>query len=68
MIVRRHLFTSNLSQLFQINLLHGYRWPNSGPTWARRLRATTLTHARHVGLLTVSGQPVSPPAHLIKSA
>jgi hypothetical protein len=68
MIVWRHLFTSNPSQLFQINPLHVYRWPNGGPAWARRLRTTTLTHARHVGLLTVSGQPVSPLAHLIKSA
>jgi hypothetical protein len=30
------------------------------PTRARCTRATTMAQARHVGLLTVSGQPVSP--------
>jgi hypothetical protein len=59
----RHLFTNNPSQLFQINPLHAYRWPNGGPA-----RATTLAQSRHVGLLIVSGQPISPSAHLIKSA
>jgi hypothetical protein len=38
------------------------------PTRARCTRATTMAHARHVSLLTVSGQPVSPSIHLIKSA
>jgi hypothetical protein len=66
-VVPRHLFTNNLSQLFQINLLHAYRWPNGGPAWARRQRAITLAQACHAGLLTVSGQPVRPSAHLIKS-
>jgi hypothetical protein len=37
------------------------------PTWARCTRATTMAQARHAGLLTVSGQPVSPSIHLIKS-
>jgi hypothetical protein len=36
-------------------------------TWARCTRATTMAQARHVGLLTVSGQPVSLSIHLIKS-
>jgi hypothetical protein len=52
----RHLFINNTSQLFQINPLHAYIWPNGGPAWARRLRATTLAHARHAGLLTVMGR------------
>jgi hypothetical protein len=64
----RHFFTNNPSQLFQINPMHACRWPNGGPAQARRLRATTLAQARHADLLTVSGQPVSPSAHLIKSA
>jgi hypothetical protein len=38
------------------------------PTRARCTRATTMPQARHAGLLTVSGQPVSPSIHLIKSA
>jgi hypothetical protein len=59
-VVTRHLFTNNPSQLFQINLLHAYIWPNGGPAWARRSRATTPAHARHAGLLTVIGQPVGP--------
>jgi hypothetical protein len=45
--------------------MHAYRWPNDGPAWARRPRATTLALARHADLLTVLGQPVSPPTHLI---
>jgi hypothetical protein len=36
------------------------------PTRARRTRATTITQTRHTGLLTVSGQSVSPSTHLIK--
>jgi hypothetical protein len=28
MVVPRHLFTNNPSQLFQTNPLHVYRWPN----------------------------------------
>jgi hypothetical protein len=28
MVVLRHLFTNNSSQLFQINPLHAYRWSN----------------------------------------
>jgi hypothetical protein len=55
----RHLFTNNLSQLFQINPMHAYRWPNGGPARARHTRATTMTETRHAGLLTVLGQPVS---------
>jgi hypothetical protein len=66
-VVMRHLFTNNPSQLFQINSLYAYRWPNGGPARARRTRATTMAQTRHVGLLTVPGQPVSPSAHLIKS-
>jgi hypothetical protein len=54
-VVSRHLFTNNPSQLFQINLLHAYRWPNGGPAWARRPRATTLAQTRYAGMLTVSG-------------
>jgi hypothetical protein len=54
MVVTRHLFINNSSQLFQINLLHVYIWPNDSPAWARRSRATTLAHARHAGLLTVT--------------
>jgi hypothetical protein len=54
-VVPRHFFTNNPSQLFQINPLHVYRWPNGGPARARRPRATTLAHARHAGLLTVPG-------------
>jgi hypothetical protein len=38
------------------------------PTRAGCTRATTMAHARHAGLLTVLGQPVSPSIHLIKSA
>jgi hypothetical protein len=30
-VAPRHIFTNNSSQLFQINLLHAYRWPNGGP-------------------------------------
>jgi hypothetical protein len=66
-VVPRHLFTNNLSQLFQINPLHAYRWPNGDPARAKHPRATNLTQARHAGLLTVPGQPVSPSVHLIKS-
>jgi hypothetical protein len=47
----RHLFTNNPSHLFQINLLHVYRWSNGGPVRARRPRATTLAQARHAGNL-----------------
>jgi hypothetical protein len=54
-VVTRHLFTNNPSQLFQINLLHTYRWSNGSPARARRPRATTLSQAHHVDLLTVSG-------------
>jgi hypothetical protein len=53
-VVPRYLFINNPSQGFQINPLHAYRWSNGGP-------------ARHTGLLTIPGQPVSPSAHLIKS-
>jgi hypothetical protein len=67
MVVAYYLFTNNPSQLFQINPQHAYKWPNGGPARARRARATTLTQARHAGLLTVPSQPVSP-AHLIKLA
>jgi hypothetical protein len=66
-VVPHYLFTNNPSKLFQINLLHAYIWPNDGPARATRPRATTLAQARHAGLLTVSGQPVSPSVHLIKS-
>jgi hypothetical protein len=55
-VVPRHLFTNNLSQLFQINPLHTYTWPNGGPTQARRSRATTLAQAPYAGLLTVPGE------------
>jgi hypothetical protein len=55
----RHLFTNNPSQLFQINPLHAYRWPNGDPARARHLRATTLAQTRYADLLTVPGQPVS---------
>jgi hypothetical protein len=68
MVVSRHLFTNNPSQLFQINPLHAYRWPNGGLARARHPRATALAHARHADLLTVPGQSVSLSAHLIKSA
>jgi hypothetical protein len=68
LVVSRHLFTNNPSQLFQINLLHDYRWPNGGPTRAKRPRATTLAQARHADMLTVPGQTVSPSAHLINLA
>jgi hypothetical protein len=68
MVVPRYFFTYNPSQLFQINMLHTYRWPNGGPTRARRPQATALAQARHVGLLTVPGRPISPSAYLIKSA
>jgi hypothetical protein len=44
-VVSRHLFTNNPSQLFQINSLHAYRWPNGGPARTRRSRATTLAQA-----------------------
>jgi hypothetical protein len=50
MVVLHHLFINNPSQLFQINSLHGYRWPNGGPARARRPRAITLAQARHAGL------------------
>jgi hypothetical protein len=40
-------------------------WPTAR---ARRPWATTLAQARPADLLTVPGQPVSPSAHLIKSA
>jgi hypothetical protein len=36
------------------------------PTRARYMRATTMAHARHADLLTVSGQPVNPSIYLIK--
>jgi hypothetical protein len=57
-VVSRHLFTNNPSQLFQINLLHAYKWRNGGPAQARRPRATTLAQTRHAGLLTVLKAPV----------
>jgi hypothetical protein len=59
MVLLRHLFTNNLSQLFQVNSLNAYRWPNGGPAWARRPWATTLAQARHAGLLTVSASPLA---------
>jgi hypothetical protein len=68
MVVVRHIFTNNPSQLFQINPLHAYRWPNGDPARARHPRATTLAQAHHAGLLTVPGQPISPSARWIKSA
>jgi hypothetical protein len=64
-VVPCHLFTNKISQLFQINPLHAYRWPNDGLTRAKRPRATTLAQTYHVGLLTVSGQSVSLSAYLI---
>jgi hypothetical protein len=67
-VVLYRSFTNKLSQLFQINPLHVYRWPNGCPTLARRPRAPALAQARHTSLLTVPGQPVSPSTHLIKSA
>jgi|UniRef100_A0A804R3N9 hypothetical protein len=54
-VAPRHFFTNNPSQLFQINPLHAYRWPNGGLARARRTRATTMAHARHADLLTVLG-------------
>jgi hypothetical protein len=57
-VVTRHLFINNPSQLFQFNPLHAYIWPNGGLAWAIRSWATTLAHARHVGLLTVMCQSV----------
>jgi hypothetical protein len=48
--------------------MHAYRWPNGDPVRARRPRATTLVQSRHDDLLTVSGQPVSLLAHLVKLA
>jgi uncharacterized membrane protein YcgQ (UPF0703/DUF1980 family) len=64
-VVTHHLFTNKPSQLFQINPMHAYRWPNGGPAQTRRPQATTLAQARYAGLLTMSGQPVSPTTHLI---
>jgi hypothetical protein len=29
-VIPHHLFTNNPPQLFQINSLHAYRWPNDG--------------------------------------
>jgi hypothetical protein len=66
-VVMRHCFTNNPSQLFQINLLHAIDVKRR-PTRARCTRATTMAQTRHAGLLTVSGQSVSPSIHLIKSA
>jgi hypothetical protein len=51
----RHIFTNDPLQLFQINPMHVYTWPNGGPTRTRRARATTLAQACHGGLLTVLG-------------
>jgi hypothetical protein len=31
-------FTNKLSQLFQINSLHVYRWPNGGPATMQKVR------------------------------
>jgi hypothetical protein len=47
-VVPRYFFTNNPSQLFQINLLHAYRWPNGSPAWANA-RGPQLWH-RHVML------------------
>jgi predicted homoserine dehydrogenase-like protein len=66
MVVMRYLFTNNPSQLFQINLLHVYIDGQTAPTRGKTHVATTIGQARHVVLLTVSGQPVSPSTHLIK--
>jgi hypothetical protein len=72
-VAPRHLFINNLSQLFQINLLHArsIRASNlhvpkhmSGPTPT----ATALAQTRHAGLLTVPAWPVSPSDYLVKSA
>jgi hypothetical protein len=41
-VVMRHFLTNNPSQLFQINPLHDYIWPNSGPARGKRPRATTM--------------------------
>jgi hypothetical protein len=81
-VILRHLFTNNSSHLFQINLLHAcslratniyvsnhtyaYRWPNARPSMGPQ--AAAPAQAQHVGLLTVPGQPISPPGHLVKSA
>jgi hypothetical protein len=67
-VVIRHLFTNNPLQLFQINSLNAYKWPNDRPTRVRRPWATTLAQTRHDGQLTVLDQLVSSSAHLIKSA
>jgi hypothetical protein len=61
-------FTNKLSQIFQINPLHAYKWPNGGPAQARRPWAPALAQARHADLLTVLGRSISLSAHLIKSA
>jgi hypothetical protein len=84
MVVPYHLFINNPSHIFQINSMHtcslrttnlhvpkhtsAYRWPNDNQARARRPRATTLAQARHAGLLTVTGWPVSPLGYLVKSA
>jgi hypothetical protein len=47
-VVLRRLFTNNLSQLFQINPMHAYRWPNGGPVRARCPRATALAQTCHM--------------------
>jgi hypothetical protein len=63
-VVMRHFFTNNSSQLFQIKLIRC----TSIDAKQRPTRDTTMAQTRHVGLLTVSGQSVSPSIHLIKSA
>jgi hypothetical protein len=59
-VIPCHLFTNNPSHLFQINPLHAYRWPNGGPAWARRPRATALAQACHADLLTGPGTSCRP--------
>jgi hypothetical protein len=48
--VSRHLFTNNPSQLFQINPLHAYRWPNGDPA------ATPHSYFKLIHCTLIDGQ------------
>jgi hypothetical protein len=62
MVIMRHFLQitpHNYFKLIRCTSIDAKRCPT---------RATTMIQTRHADLLTVSGQPVSPSIHLIKSA
>jgi hypothetical protein len=68
-VIPHHLFTNNLSHLFQINLLHVRPLSATLHSVRPNARGTQLrlTHGTR-GLLTVPSQSVSLSGYLVKSA